>query len=230
MVKILDKEARTLVVQHLKKDGVIFVDEVNTYIDESVKIGAGTLIYPGVCIEGNTVIGENCIVHMGCMIKDTEIGNDCVLKYVWSDGAKIGDGVTVGPFVNLRPNTVIADGCKVGDFVEIKNSNIGARSKVPHLTYVGDADVGRDVNIGCGTVFVNYDGYKKQRSTIGDKVFIGCNTNIVAPVRIDENAYTAAGTTVTVDVESNALAVGRARQVNIRDWAMRHRKRNTPEK
>ncbi len=135
----------------------------------------------------------------------------------------MGSGVTVGPFAYVRPNSVIGDRVKLGDFVEIKNSRIGDGTKVAHLTYVGDSDVGKNVNFGCGTVTVNYDRAKKHRTVIEDDAFIGCNTNLVAPVTVGRGAYTAAGSTVTDDVPPQALAVARARQTNKRDWASRHK-------
>ena len=135
----------------------------------------------------------------------------------------MGSGVTVGPFAYVRPNSVIGDRVKLGDFVEIKNSRIGDGTKVAHLTYVGDSDVGKNVNFGCGTVTVNYDRAKKHRTVIEDDAFIGCNTDLVAPVTVGRGAYTAAGSTVTDDVPPQALAVARARQTNKRDWASRHK-------
>lgn len=207
-------------------NGVIIIDPCNTYIDETVKIAPKARIYPNTCLEGTTEIGENTVIHMGCCLKDTVVGANCVLRYVVSDNARVADNVTIGPFVNLRPNTSIAPNCKIGDFVEVKNSNIGTGTKLPHLSYIGDADVGERVNVGCGTVFVNYDGYKKHRTTVGNDVFLGCNTNLVAPVTLHDNTFTAAGTTVTKDVMEGELAVARSRQTNISGWVARYAERN----
>lgn len=207
------------------QNGVVFVDPYNTYIGPDVKIGKGTVIYPNVCIEGKVLIGENTIIHMGCSIKDTVIGNECVLRYVVADTAEIGNNVKIGPFVNLRPNTHIQGDCKIGDFVEIKNSNLGLGSKAPHLSYIGDADVGSQVNIGCGAIFVNYDGIKKHRTHIGDRAFIGCNTNLIAPLKLGSDTFTAAGSTITRDVPDGALSVERGEQKNIAGWVERMRSR-----
>lgn len=196
------------------RNGVTFIDPERAYIDPDVSAGRDTVIWPDVVLQAGTEIGERVTLYPGCRISKTVIGNDCALQAVVSNEAVIGDGVTVGPFVNIRPGTRIANGCKIGDFVEIKNSNIGEGSKVPHLSYVGDGDMGARVNIGCGTVFSNYDGFKKHRTVIGDNAFIGCNTNLVAPVKVGNNAYTAAGSTITEDVPAGSMAFARARQVN----------------
>lgn len=210
-------------IKALLEGGVIFKDAENCYIEESVSVGAGTVIYPGVVIEGNSVIGCDCMLRPGCYIKDSSIGDRCDLVYVVSDHATVENDVKIGPFVNLRPDTHILNKCKVGDFVEIKNSNIGEGSKVPHLTYVGDADVGERVNVGCGCVFVNYDGFKKHRTVVGNDVFLGCQTNLVAPVSVGDDAFTAAGSTITEDVPKGALAVARNKQTNISGWVEKYR-------
>lgn len=206
--------------------GVCMIDPEHTYIDESVVIGPDTHIYPDVVLQGNTQIGEGTVLYPGCRIKDSIIGNNCTLQAVVSNQSRVGNNVTMGPFVNLRPGTVLADNCKVGDFIEIKNSTVGEGSKLPHLSYIGDADIGKRINMGCGAVIVNFDGYNKHRTKIGDDAFIGCNTNLVAPVTVEEGAYTAAGSTITKDVPPYALGVARARQENKLDWAHMHRARN----
>lgn len=199
--------------------GVDFADIHTAYIDEDVEIGAGTFIGPCVSLEGRTVIGENCKIMQNTRICDSVIKNHVEVQSSVIAESTVGAGTKVGPFAYLRPESVIGENCKVGDFVEVKNSSLGDGSKASHLTYIGDSDVGRDVNIGCGVVFVNYDGTKKHRSVIGDGVFIGCNTNLVSPVRVDDGAYIAAGSTLTEDVPEDALAVARARQRNIEGWA-----------
>jgi len=144
--------------------------------------------------------------------------------------AAIEDGTSIGPFVRLRPNAHIGKGCKIGNFVEIKNSTLGEGGKVAHLTYVGDADIGKRINIGCGTAFANYDGARKHRTTVGDDVFLGCNTALVAPVKLGDRAYTAAGSTITKDVPTDSLGIARARQTNLDGWASPQRKKENKDK
>lgn len=208
------------------KNGVTLMDPASTYIDGAVKIGYDTTIYPGVVLEGNTIVEEGATLYPGCRIKDSHIGPQCVLQAVVAVDAVVGRNVAIGPYVNLRPGARIADFCKIGDFVEVKNSTIGEGTKLPHLSYIGDADVGKRVNAGCGTVFVNYDGYQKHRTSVGDGAFLGCNTSLVAPVRVGENAYTAAGSVITNNVPDGALAVARAKQVNKLGWVDNYREKN----
>lgn len=207
-----------IAIKHLEK-GVDFVDINTAYIDEEVVIGSGTLIGPCVTIEGGTVIGENCKILQNSRIKDSIIEDEVEIQSSVVLESKVGRKTKVGPFAYLRPKSIIGKECKVGDFVEVKNSSFGDGSKASHLTYIGDSDVGRDVNIGCGVVFVNYDGSQKHRSTVGDGAFIGCNTNLVSPVKVEDGAYIAAGSTVTKDVPEDALCVARAKQRNIEGWA-----------
>ena len=215
-----EREEKRLAVNisHLER-GVDFADLHTAYIDEGVVIGKGTFIGPCVSLEGSTVIGDNCRILQNTRIKDSKIADDVEVQASVITESTVGAGSKVGPFAYLRPKSVIGDGCKVGDFVEVKNSSLGDGSKASHLTYIRDSDVGRDVNIGCGVVFVNYDGTSKHRSNIGNGVFIGCNTNLVSPVQVEDGAYIAAGSTITEDVPEDALAVGRARQRNIEGWA-----------
>ncbi len=214
------KEAERIAVciRHLEA-GVDFVDIHTAYIGEDVVIGEGTLIGPCVTLEGKTVIGENCRILQNSRITDSVIGDGVEIQSSVVTDSRIGSRTKVGPFAYLRPGSAIGEDCKVGDFVEVKNSSFGDGSKASHLTYIGDSDVGRDVNIGCGVVFVNYDGTSKHRSTVGDGAFIGCNTNLVSPVKVEDGAYIAAGSTVTEDVPEDALCIARARQRNIRGWA-----------
>lgn len=186
-------------------DGVTLIDPATTYIDATVEIGQDTVIQPGCVITGRTVIGRNVHLKPNCMIEDSTLDDD----------------VHLGPYAHLRPNSHLMTGVRIGNFVEIKNSTLGPGSKSAHLTYIGDADVGADVNFGCGSVVVNHDGYHKHRSTVGDAAFIGCNVNLVSPVRIAPHAFLAAGSTITTDVPEDALAVGRARQRNIEGWVAR---------
>ncbi|MGC2874119.1 UDP-N-acetylglucosamine diphosphorylase [Ihubacter sp. mB4P-1] len=205
-------------IGHLEA-GVNFVDIRTAYIDENVKIGAGTVIGPCVTLEGNTIIGKNCRILQNSRIENSVVGDGVEIQSSVVVESEIGEGTKVGPFAYLRPGSRIGKDCKVGDFVEVKNSSFGDGSKASHLTYIGDSDVGRDVNIGCGVVFVNYDGTHKHRTTVGDSAFIGCNTNLVSPVKVEDGAYIAAGSTVTEDVPEDALCIARARQKNIRGWA-----------
>jgi len=202
----------------LMDNGVTIMDIDSTFIDEEVCIGADSIIYPFTWIEGATTIGKGAEIGPNSRIQNCQIGDDVTMHFTYAHDCQIGNGVTVGPYVHLRPQTVLADGVKVGNFVEVKNSKVGTGSKIPHLSYIGDADMGQKVNIGSGTITVNYDGKKKHRTTLEDGVFIGCNTNLVAPVTVGKGAYVAAGSTITKDVPSEALGVARARQSNIDGW------------
>ncbi len=200
-------------------EGVTIIDPDNTYLGGNVKIGRETVLYPGCIIRGDVTIGENCTITAS-NITDAEIGDGCdILNSVICD-SEIGNNVHIGPFAYIRPNCKVSDNVKVGDFVELKNSNIGTGTKISHLTYVGDSDVGEKVNFGCGTVTVNYDSKKKHRTVIGNNCFIGCNTNLVAPVVLGDGAYTAAGSTITENVPENSLAVARNRQINKENWVL----------
>lgn len=205
-------------IKHLER-GVDFVDIRSVYIDEDVVIGEGTLIGPCVTLEGDTVIGSGCRIYQNSRIKDCRIGDDVEIQSSVLVESRVGDRSKIGPFAYLRPGSAVGRDCKIGDFVEVKNSSVGDGSKASHLTYIGDADIGRNVNLGCGVVFVNYDGTNKHRSTVGDDAFIGCNANLISPVKVEDGAYIAAGSTVTVDVPADALCVARARQKNIEGWA-----------
>lgn len=200
-------------------NGVTLLDPKNTYIEADVKIGRDSVIYPGVFLEGSTVLGEGVTVYQGSrLVNSTVLDGSTVQNSVLID-AKIGRNTDVGPYAYLRPGTDVKDNCRIGDFVEIKNSVIGNGTKVSHLTYVGDGDMGENINVGCGVVFVNYDGQKKHRSVIGDGAFIGCNTNLVSPVNVGEGAYIAAGSTITKDVPENSLVIARARETILPGWA-----------
>jgi len=203
------------------EQGVIFTDINTAYIDEEVTIGPGTRIGPGVILEGITIIGKNCLIGHNSRVKDSTIGDNTEIESSVILESSIGEATKVGPFAFLRPNSNIGSHCKVGDFVEVKNSSMGDGSKASHLTYIGDSDVGKDVNIGCGVVFVNYDGRNKHRSIVKDGAFIGCNTNLVSPVIVEEEAYIAAGSTVTTDVPRGSLYVARARGRVLEGWVER---------
>lgn len=221
-----DKERRRLsiVAGHIEA-GVIFIDWKAAYIDEGVTIGKGSLIEPGVIIQGATSIGKDCLIGSGSKIIDSEIADNVQIKSSQIVESHIGEGSTVGPFANLRPGTKTGRNVRIGDFVEIKNSIIGDGAKVSHLTYVGDGDVGARVNLGCGVVFVNYDGFEKHRTVVKEDAFIGCNVNLIAPVTVEKGAYVAAGTTLTRDVPEGALGVGRARAEIISGWVQKRKGR-----
>lgn len=214
----LENKRKDINEKHMK-NGVTLIDPKVTYIDENVEIGEGTVIYPGNVLEGSTKIGKNCVLGPNNRIVDSTIDDEADITNSVLLECKIGSETHVGPFAYLRPNTVVGKKARIGDFVELKNSNIGDNTKVSHLTYVGDSDVGSEVNFGCGTVTVNYDGINKSRTTIGNKVFIGCNTNLIAPVTLEDGAYTAAGTTITSNVPKDSLAIGRVRQEIKEGWA-----------
>ena len=199
-------------------NGVTLIDPNNTYIGADVIIGRDTIVYPGNVLEGNTVIGERCMLYPNSRISYSTIEHDVEFQSSVILDSKIGNNTTVGPFAYIRPDSVIGNHVRIGDFVEIKKSVIGNNTKVSHLTYVGDAEVGESCNFGCGTVTVNYDGKNKNKTIIGNNSFIGCNTNLISPVKVEDNTYIAAGSTITDDVKSGELAVARAKQRNIAGW------------
>ena len=212
-----EKKRLQINIGHMEK-GVTFVDINTAYIGEEVKIGPGTVLGPCVTLEGKTTIGCDCRIMQNTRIADSLIEDHVENQSSVIIESSVGEGTKVGPFAYMRPNSRVGKNCKVGDFVEIKNSSFGDGSKASHLTYIGDSDVGCDVNLGCGVVFVNYDGTNKYRSTVGDGAFIGCNSNLVSPVTVGDGAYVAAGSTVTEDVEGDALYIARARGVKKQGW------------
>lgn len=199
--------------QHMR-NGVTIIDPSNTYIEADVAIKEDTVIYPGSMIKGNTVIGADCIIGPNTEINNCTVGNNTAIKQSVAHDSSIGSDVNIGPFAHIRPASMIDDEVKIGNFVEIKKAIFGKGSKASHLSYIGDANVGSDVNIGCGTITVNYDGKNKFMTTIEDGAFIGCNSNLIAPVTVGKGAYVAAGSTITDNVPSEALSIARARQVN----------------
>ena len=221
-VLTLNAAARTIIFKKLCAEGVEFLCLDGIIIEPSVKIGAGTKILPGTIIKGKTEIGENCVIGPNSFIEDSKIGDGAEVNSTQIRSSVLEKDVKIGPWSQVRPGCVIHEGCKIGDYVEIKNSEVGARTAVAHLTYIGDADVGEAVNFGCGCCIANYDGQHKHRTKIGNHAFLGCNTNLVAPVELEDFAYTAAGTTVTKNVPEYALAVGRAKQENIEGWVKKH--------
>ncbi|MGE5291783.1 MAG: bifunctional UDP-N-acetylglucosamine diphosphorylase/glucosamine-1-phosphate N-acetyltransferase GlmU [Micromonosporaceae bacterium] len=203
--------------------GVTIVDPATTWIDADVTLEPDSEIWPGTQLEGRTAVGAGARIGPGCVLKDTTVAEGAMVIHAVCDSAQIGPGASVGPYTYLRPGTLLGPGAKAGSYVEVKNSVVGAGSKVPHLSYVGDAEIGEHSNIGAATVFVNYDGVTKNRSTVGDHVRVGSDTMLVAPVHVADGAYTAAGSVITEDVPPGALAVARGRQRNIEGWVARRR-------
>jgi bifunctional UDP-N-acetylglucosamine pyrophosphorylase/glucosamine-1-phosphate N-acetyltransferase len=210
----LNQIAREKIAEHWMEQGVEFLGLEGIYIGRDVTIGRGTRILPGTILRHGSVIGENCVIGPNSLVERTSIGDGTTFNSSQAYQSVIGNGVSIGPFCHIRPNSRILDGVHIGDFVEVKNSVIGEQTHISHLTYVGDSDVGKKVNFGCGVATANYDGIHKFRCVIGDNAFIGCNTNLVAPVHIGDDAYTAAGSTITDDVPDEAMGIARARQIN----------------
>lgn len=217
-----DRILRTRINHNHMLNGVTIIDPDHTYIDPGVTIGCDTTIHPGCRIDGGTVIGDGCLIDGGVSISGCRIGDDCHIKAASVlEDSLLGEDVTIGPMAHLRPGTVLGDKVKIGNFVETKKIVMGEGSKASHLTYLGDAEIGRNVNIGCGTITCNYDGVNKHRTVIGDDVFIGSDVQLVAPVTVGRNSLVAAGTTVTIDVPPDSLAISRVPQVNKEGWRLK---------
>lgn len=217
----LNKIATKAIINGHIRNGVEFLSEDGILISPTVSIGKGTKILPGTILRGDTVIGENCVIGPNALIENSKIGDNTTINSSQVYLSQVDNDVKIGPFCHIRPSSVIHHHVKIGDFVETKNSEIGAGTAISHLTYVGDSDVGKNVNFGCGVVTVNYDGVKKNRCTIKDGAFIGCNTNLIAPVTIGENGYTGAGSTIVKEVPNEALGIARAKQKNIKDFSLK---------
>jgi len=215
---------RTLL--RLMRDGVTVIAPEATIVNDGVRVGAETIIYPGAVIEGGAIIGKRCLIGPGAFIRDSQVGDDVEIRaHSVMEGSKVGDRSTVGPSAHLRPESVIGADCRIGNFVETKKVTIGNGTKASHLTYLGDAEIGRNVNIGCGTITCNYDGTAKHKTIIEDDVFVGSDTQLVAPVRVGKGAYIGSGSTITRDVPAGALSVARARQRDMPGWGERMRKK-----
>ncbi len=205
------------------KAGVTMLDPASTWIDVDAELAADVTLLPQTILRGPTAIEAGAHIGPGTTLISAEVGANAVVRHTWAELVVIGAGANVGPYTYLRPGTVIGDSGRAGAFVEMKNAQLGEGSKVPHLSYVGDATIGAGTNIGAGTIFVNYDGVEKNHTTVGDHVRVGSDTMLIAPVVIGDGAYTAAGSVITDDVPAGSMAVGRSRQRNILDWVLRKR-------
>ncbi len=205
------------------KAGVTMLDPASTWIDVDAELAADVTLLPQTILRGPTAIEAGAHIGPGTTLISAEVGANAVVRHTWAELVVIGAGANVGPYTYLRPGTVIGDSGKAGAFVEMKNAQLGEGSKVPHLSYVGDATIGAGTNIGAGTIFVNYDGVEKNHTIVGDHVRVGSGNMLIAPVVIGDGAYTAAGSVITEDVPAGSMAVGRARQRNILDWVLRKR-------
>ena len=219
---------RRILDAHMR-EGVTVRDPASTHIEASVEIGRDTVILPGTLLRGGTRIGTDCVIGPNTDLHDTLVGHGSLVEHSVGRGAEIGDGASVGPYSFLRPGTVLEGESKVGAYCEVKNSRVGEGSKVPHLSYIGDAEIGADANVGAGTITANYDGVNKNRTTLGDGAFTGVNTTLIAPVEVGEDAYTGAGAVINKDVPPGKLAVGSPARA-IRDSPQKRRKRqNGPQ-
>jgi bifunctional UDP-N-acetylglucosamine pyrophosphorylase/glucosamine-1-phosphate N-acetyltransferase len=211
--------------EELMAAGVTLIDPAATYVEPDVEVGVDTIIHPGEVIEGRTRVGAACEIEAHVRIADSDIGDGVTMKsFSLITGTQIARGAVVGPFAHLRPESVVGEGARVGNFVELKKSTLGARSKVNHLSYLGDATIGHDVNVGAGTITCNYDGERKHQTVIEDGAFIGSDTQLIAPVRVGKGAYVAAGSSITDDVPAGALGIARSRQEVVNGWVERKRK------
>ena len=219
------------IVRQWSDMNIHFIDADSVYISSNAILGRDTLVYPNVHLEGNTKIGRGCTIYPNVRIHASVIGDGAIIKdSTVIEGSVVKSGATVGPFAHIRPGSEIGAGARIGNFVELKKTVIGAGTKASHLTYLGDANIGRDVNIGAGTITCNYDGYKKHITSIEDNVFIGSDSQLIAPVKIGKGAYVGAGSTITKDVPSQCLALSRVGQKNIEGWAPKRQLKVKSEK
>ncbi len=227
---VLGAIMRGRILDRLMAEGVTVMDPASTYVDDTVRVGADTVLYPGVILEGRTAIGAECVVGAGCHVVDTRIGDRVMLKpYCVLAASTVEQEAQLGPFCHLRPQSHVGPGAKIGNFVELKKSRIGPGAKVPHLAYVGDAVLGARVNFGAGAITCNYDGVRKHETVVQDDAFIGTNSSLVAPLTVGEGAYVGAGSVITKSVPPGALALARGRQEIREGWAERKRKAQQPQ-
>lgn len=224
-----EKAMRRRINEAHMRQGVTLIDPEHTYIESDVRIGQDTLIHPGTILRSGTEIGEDCVLGPNTEIVQSKIGDRCTIEQAKVIDSTVGQETKVGPYAYIRPGSAIGEACKIGDFVEVKNAVIKDRTKIPHLSYVGDADIGSGVNMGCGSITVNYDGENKHRTVVEDGSFIGCNVNLVAPVTVGEGSYVAAGSTITDSVPAESLAIARQRQTNKEQYVhkMKHKQKSS---
>ena len=230
---VANEVLRQAKLKDLMLSGVTLVDPKTTYVDQGVEVGKDTILYPNCHLQGKTKIGERCLIEPNAKVSDSIVGNDVTIRSnsVITE-SKIEERASIGPFSHLRPLSEVRTKAKIGNFVEVKKSVIGRGSKANHLTYIGDSIVGEKVNIGAGTIFCNYDGFEKHPTIIGDRVFVGSNVELVAPVKVGDEATIGAGSTITKDVPGGALAISRTKQKNIRGWSktIKYRRKKTETK
>lgn len=196
----------------IANSNVNFIDKKTCVIGSNVTFGKNVTIYPNNVIIGKTYIGDNSVIKYNNYINDCNIGANAIIDFSYMEQSFVGDNVNIGPYSRLRPNSKIDNNCKIGNFVEVKNSNLGEGTKASHLAYIGDSTIGKNCNIGCGAIFVNYNGKEKNKTLVGDNCFIGSNCNIIAPVEIKNNTYICAGTTLTINTEEYDFVIGRQRE------------------
>ncbi len=226
----LEKMMRQMINNQWLSQGVTMMDPENTYISYDAVIAPDVLLYPNVVIEGRSIIKKGTVITSNSLIRNSIIGEHCMIQSSVITDSTVGNHAKIGPFAHLRPKSILGEHVKIGNFVEVKASTMGDHSKSSHLTYIGDAKVGENVNLGCGVVFVNYDGKAKNVTVVEDDCFVGCNVNLIAPVTIKKGAYIAAGSTITEDVEEYSLAIARSRQTNKENWVMRPGEASEEEK
>jgi bifunctional UDP-N-acetylglucosamine pyrophosphorylase/glucosamine-1-phosphate N-acetyltransferase len=224
------KLMRNRINEHWMLNGITMIDPDTTYIESEVRLGADTVLHPNVHLEGTTMIGQDVTIYPNCRIINTWIDNGCVIYENTSiDSSQLDANVKIGPFARVRPDTVLGTGVRIGNFVELKKTVVGEGSKANHLSYLGDAIIGKKVNVGAGTITCNYDGEKKYQTVIEDEVFVGSDTQLIAPVKVGKGAYIAAGSSITEDVPPDSLAIARSRQTNKEGW-VESKKKKVPGK
>ena len=212
------REERLAVLEELIAAGVQVMSE-DIYVERGVQVASGATLLPGTILRGKTIVAEGCVIGPNTLLENAVVGKNTTVNASQVYDSTLGENNKIGPYTHVRKDTVTGYGVHLGAYVETKNSNFAMGNTVSHLTYIGDSDVGKYCNFGCGTVTCNYDGENKFRTTIGDYVFVGCNTNLVAPVTVGDGAYTAAGSTITKDVPAGDMGIARERQTNLEGWA-----------
>ena len=210
--------------EQLLEAGVEMMDPSAVYVEDTVTVGAGTLLLPGTILRGNTTVGPNCQIGPNVMLTDCTVEEGCTINASQCEESVIRKGCQIGPYTHIRPHCDVGEGSKIGAFVQLKNCNLGKGTKMAHLTYVGDSDVGENCNFGCGVTTANFDRVQKHETVVGEGAFIGCNTALIAPLQVGSGAYIGAGSTITEDVPAQALGIARARQSNKKEWAAKHKK------